>query len=214
MIGGNGAPRPCPAGEKQLVALAATLVAGAPLFVADEPTASLSPAVAKRVYDLLLESDRKGAILIVDHRLDQMIGAIDKVAVLGDDGTFIAEGSPRKLFRTHGDRLDGLGIWTPLASRLDRALQRVDLAPTAPPLGMDALRQYLQNLPIAQWSKARDALECVIAPGRRARTSGEAVAKLDRAACAPLFRTGCADGCFNGAARRRGGRHRRPQWGG
>ncbi len=174
-------------GEKQLVALAATLVAGAPLFVADEPTASLSPAVAKRVYDLLLESDRKGAILIVDHRLDQMIGAIDKVTVLGDDGTFIAEGSPGKLFRTHGDRLDGLGIWTPLASRLDRALQRVDLAPTVPPLGMDALRQHLQNLPIAQWSKARDALECVIAPGRRARTSGEAVAKLDRAACAPLF---------------------------
>lgn len=174
-------------GEKQLVALAATLVAGAPLFVVDEPTASLSPAVAKRVYDLLLRPDRKGATLIVDHRLDQMIGAIDKVAVLGDAGIFIAEGSPGKLFRAHGDRLDRLGIWTPLASRLDRALQRVDLAPTVPPLGMAALRQHLQNLPVTQRSKARNVLERVVSPRRRARATGEVVAKLDRAACAPLF---------------------------
>ena len=34
-------------GERQLVALAATLVQDAPLFVADEPTAHLAPEAAR-----------------------------------------------------------------------------------------------------------------------------------------------------------------------
>ncbi len=176
-------------GEKQMVALAATLVAGAALFVADEPTASLSPAVAERVYDLLLKSGGESAVLIVDHRLDQMIDVIDEVAVLGDDGTVIAEGPPGPLFRADGDRLEALGIWTPLASRLDRALQDVGLAPDAPPLIVDAVQRHLEGLPADAQDKARQSLERVVSPMllRRGKATGDPVARLNQAACAPLF---------------------------
>ena len=47
-------------GEKQLVALAACFAQEAPIFVADEPTAHLAPAVAARLHRLLME-DHDGA---------------------------------------------------------------------------------------------------------------------------------------------------------
>ena len=176
-------------GEKQLVALAATLVADADLFVADEPTASLSPAVAKRVYDLVLARHGAKAVLTVDHRLDHMIGGIDRVAVLGDDGAVIAEGRPGPLFRAHGDRLDALGIWTPLASRMDRVLDAAGLAPDAPPMLMAQLHRHLEALPAEAQRQARDRLERAVAPMIRLRDGapGSVVAKLDQASCAPLF---------------------------
>lgn len=176
-------------GEKQLVALAATLVADADLFVADEPTASLSPAVAKRVYDLVLARQGGQAVLTVDHRLDHMIGAIDRVVVLGDDGGVIAEGSPGPLFRAHGDRLEKLGIWTPLASRLDRVLHCIGLASDQPPLLMTPLKRHLEALPADAQCQARDRLEQAVAPMIRHSDGapGSVVVELDKASCAPLF---------------------------
>ncbi|MEM1315844.1 MAG: ATP-binding cassette domain-containing protein, partial [Pseudomonadota bacterium] len=176
-------------GEKQLVALAATLVADADLFVADEPTASLSPAAATRVYDLVLARQGARAVLTVDHRLDHMIGAIDRVAVLGDDGAVIAEGPPGALFRAYGDRLDALGIWTPLASRIDRVLHAAGLAGDAPPLLMAELQQHLASLPAEARRRARDRIERAVAPMIRqsAAAPGRVVASLSQASCAPLF---------------------------
>lgn len=176
-------------GEKQLVALAATLVADAPVFVADEPTASLAPAVARRVYDLVLRSPGQNAVLIVDHRLDTMIGAIDRIAILDDRGALILEGAPASVFRAHGDRLDSHGIWTPLVNRFDRALGRIGLSPDEPPLTMDALARHLEGLPAEARMKARKAVAEAATSmlPRQNRTAGRTVAALHRAACAPLF---------------------------
>src|SRR5258705_12696118 len=57
-------------GERQLVALAATLAQDAPLFVIDEPTAHLAPAAARRLHALLTSRSPDRAILIVDHKLN------------------------------------------------------------------------------------------------------------------------------------------------
>ncbi|MEQ8400000.1 MAG: ATP-binding cassette domain-containing protein [Roseitalea porphyridii] len=176
-------------GEKQMVALAATLVAGAPLFVADEPTASLSPAVAQRVYDLVLRAPGDDTVLIVDHRLDAMIDVVDRVAVLGSEGRLIVEGPPGPLFRIHGDRLDADGIWTPLASRFDRALVRHGLAAPQPPLTMSHLLGHIDRLSDKEGMAARSAVAETAAPvaPRPVRPAGPVVARLDHAACAPLF---------------------------
>ncbi len=176
-------------GEKQLVALAATLIAGAPLFAADEPTASLAPAVARRVYDLVLNDPGNGGVLIVDHRLDAMIGAIDRVAVLDDQGALVAEGAPAALFRAHGDWLDAEGIWTPLASRFDRALVKAGLAPIHPALTMEQLGSHLAQLSTDAVDRARAIIAEIAAPmlPSRARTPGARVVQLQDAACAPLF---------------------------
>lgn len=176
-------------GEKQMVALAATLIAEAPLFVADEPTASLSPAVAQRVYDLVLNAGGPESVLIVDHRLDAMIDAVDRVVVLGLGGTLLAEGAPGPLFRTHGNRLDADGIWTPLASRFDRALVRHGLAASQPPLTISDLLGHLDRLNDKGRVAARQAIAETVAPlaPRPSSSPGSVAARLDRAACAPLF---------------------------
>jgi ABC-type transport system involved in cytochrome bd biosynthesis fused ATPase/permease subunit len=65
--------------------------AARPLFVADEPTAHLAPAAARRLRALLASWRSDGAILIVDHRLDGMLEWIDRVFVLGNEGRDWAE---------------------------------------------------------------------------------------------------------------------------
>jgi len=175
-------------GEKQLVAMAAALAQGAPLFVADEPTAHLAPRAAERLRSLLLEPVRATSVLIVDHRLDGLIDRVDRVAVMGPDGSLIAEGPPADLFRKHGELLDRFGIWQPVASHLDAELANAGLAPKSAPLGVADIVAHLDRLPAEPLT-----LATAIVTGfakRRMRpeiTPGKAVAALEAAHCAPLF---------------------------
>ncbi|BCH25877.1 ABC transporter ATP-binding protein [Mesorhizobium sp. L-8-3] len=175
-------------GEKQLVALAATLVQEAPLFVADEPTAHLAPAAAARLHHLLLEESIARSVLIVDHRLDGLIGSVDRVAVLGVDGEIIAEGQPAPLFRRNQDLFDRLGIWVPTASRLDAKLAEAGLAPATPPLTIDGLLRAIdaegmtaRAAPVLQNFLAEHSARASLTPG------AEIAARLEKADCAPLF---------------------------
>ncbi|HWK65609.1 MAG TPA: ATP-binding cassette domain-containing protein [Rhizobiaceae bacterium] len=173
-------------GEKQLVALAATLAQGAPLLVADEPTAHLSPAAAQRLHRLLMAGTAR-TVLIVDHRLDGLIDSVDRVVVIGADGRIFAEGPPAALFRDHHDRLDALGIWLPLASRLDAALGRIGLAAQDPPLSMGNMLRALDRQP--EKERARPTIEAFVAGHCAAPvpSEGQVVARLVGADCAPLF---------------------------
>jgi energy-coupling factor transport system ATP-binding protein len=123
-------------GERQIVALAATLVQDPSLFVADEPTAHLAPQAATRLHELLMMRTTGRSVLIVDHRLDGLIQAIDRMIVLGRDGTIIGDGHPRYIFREKYDLLTSLGIWCPAASTLDRRLKEAGIAPPIPPLSV------------------------------------------------------------------------------
>ncbi|MGI6852867.1 ABC transporter ATP-binding protein [Mesorhizobium sp. 1B3] len=174
-------------GEKQLVALAATLAQGAPLFVADEPTAHLAPAAATRLHQILMARGAARTVLIIDHRLDGLIGSVDRVAVLGSDGRIFAEGPPASFFRDHHDELDSLGIWLPLASRLDAALRRAGLAAPEPSLTMEHVLRNLDRHP--ERERAQPLIEAFVAEHSAAPdpSDGEVVARLIGADCAPLF---------------------------
>ena len=176
-------------GEKQIVAVAAVLAQDAPILVADEPTAHLAPAVAARLTDLLLDRSEGRTVLVVDHRLDGLIGAIDRVAVLGEAGRLIATGPPGPLFRAEGDRLEGQGIWTPLASRLDRALSAAGLAPEEPPLTVSGLVDHLAAMGPPRRRAAAWHLSRVLAPpvSQPPLLPGEMCVRLDGVACAPPF---------------------------
>jgi len=52
-------------GQQQRAAIARTLVQGAELLVADEPIASLDPASARRVMDILADMNRQDGITIL-----------------------------------------------------------------------------------------------------------------------------------------------------
>lgn len=176
-------------GEKQIVAFAAMLAQQAPILVADEPTAHLAPAVARRLTDLLLDRSADRTVVVIDHRLEGLIGAIDRVAVLDETGRLTAVGPPGPLFRIDGDRLEGQGIWTPLASRLDRVLSVAGLAPTEPPVTVPALVDHLATLSPAHSGDAARHLTRALGrsiPQRQSRP-GAVCIRLDRVACAPAL---------------------------
>ncbi len=77
-------------GQKQLLALAAVLVAEPAIVVADEPTTLLDARNARRIGELLGSLDQQ--LIVVTHQLDLLEG-FDRVIVI-DEGVVAADGSP------------------------------------------------------------------------------------------------------------------------
>jgi energy-coupling factor transport system ATP-binding protein len=178
-------------GERQLVALAATLAQHAPLFVADEPTAHLAPEAARRLHALLTTIGPDKSVLVVDHRLDGLIDAIDRVVVLGSDGTVIAEGHPRKMFKENSYLLESLGIWHPLATELAAMLEAAGVSPDVPPLSITQALAHLDSATTspADLACARPAVRAFVerhsAPAKA--SDARIIARLQAADCAPFL---------------------------
>ena len=176
-------------GEKQLVALAATLVQEATLFVADEPTAHLAPEAVLRLHRLLAAADPTRAVLIVDHRVDDVILSMDRVVILAGDGRVLAEGPPRTVFREQQEALKARGIWMPLASELDVALLKAGIALEVAPLTVDEALSGLDAIAVP-----RDGVRAAVAsfveerlPPVAPESPGPVLARLEHADCAPFL---------------------------
>lgn len=77
-------------GQKQLLALAAVLVAEPALLVMDEPTTLLDARNSRRIRELLTTLDQQ--IVVVTHQLD-LVSDFDRVIVI-EDGQVVADGVP------------------------------------------------------------------------------------------------------------------------
>lgn len=160
-------------GQKQMVALAATLAQGSALIIADEPTASLAPQAAKRLAEQVLAPGRTA--LIVDHALGALLERINRVIVLNPSGKLLVAGNPDHVFGDHGARLVTQGIWTPPAVRL--RLRLTAQGHMLPDLWR--MRDLLEHLP-----KDLDLAPLLLpAPAR----PGPELVRLEAAACAPPF---------------------------
>jgi ribose transport system ATP-binding protein len=72
-------------GQQQLVELAAGVAQQCRLLILDEPTAALTGAEVRTLFNLLRELQRDGtAILYISHRLDEIAAIADQVSVLRD----------------------------------------------------------------------------------------------------------------------------------
>src|SRR5207248_1720256 len=71
--------------EQQLVEIARALAIEARLIIMDEPTASLSGAETKRLFDTISELRARGvSIIYITHRLPEIMQLADRVTVLRD----------------------------------------------------------------------------------------------------------------------------------
>lgn len=101
-------------GQKQRVALAGVLVDDVDVLLFDEPLANLDPATGKRAIELIDELQKKTGktIIIIEHRLEDVLHRhVDRI-VLIEDGKIILDDTPDNVLAT--DKLIESGIREPL----------------------------------------------------------------------------------------------------
>lgn len=86
-------------GQKQRVALGGVLVDHADILLFDEPLANLDPATGKQAISLIdrLHRETNKAIVIIEHRLEDVLSKpVDRIIVV-DDGRIVADGTPQEI---------------------------------------------------------------------------------------------------------------------
>lgn len=140
-------------GNKQRLALASVLAMEPSVLIFDEPTSNLDPAGAQAVFATIarLKAEGRHTIVIVEHRLDQLMHLVDRVLVLGPDGALIEDGEPHQVLEQQARALDEFGIWKPQVSELADVLKRRGIALRSYPITLDeaqiALRPLVSSAP-------------------------------------------------------------------
>ncbi|MGB4985704.1 MAG: ABC transporter ATP-binding protein [Erysipelotrichaceae bacterium] len=101
-------------GQKQRVALAGVMIDDVDLLLFDEPLANLDPATGKKAIALIdkLQKDYGKTIVIIEHRLEDVLYCdVDRI-ILMDDGHIIFDGTANDLLLS--DLLNKYGIREPL----------------------------------------------------------------------------------------------------
>lgn len=108
------APRELSGGQKQRVSIAGILVDDVEVLLFDEPLANLDPASGKRTIELIdrLQKETGAAIVIVEHRLEDVLEChVDRI-VLMNEGRILADTTPGELLS--GELLTKVGVREPL----------------------------------------------------------------------------------------------------
>ncbi|WP_043932538.1 ABC transporter ATP-binding protein [Bacillus sp. EB01] len=102
-------------GMKQRLALACLLGLEPEVLFFDEPTAQLDPAGRMEIFDLLkqLSQTTNKTMVIVEHVLDGCIDWMDRVIMINESGSIIADGEPEEIFRNYNHEMEEAGIWRP-----------------------------------------------------------------------------------------------------
>lgn len=89
-----------PIGDRQMIEIARALSAGGKILLFDEPTASFAVKEKDKLFEVIRELKRQGAIIIfISHFLDEIEELCDKVVVLRD-GKVVLKGNNREITRS------------------------------------------------------------------------------------------------------------------
>lgn len=141
-------------GNKQRLALASVLAIEPSLLIFDEPTSNLDPAGAQAVFAAIerLKAEGRHTIVVVEHRLDQLMHLIDRVLVLGSDGTLLDDGEPHEVLKHQAS-----GIWKPQVSELAERLTQRGLRLSGYPITVDEAEQAFAGVSLAEAPAAERA---------------------------------------------------------
>jgi energy-coupling factor transport system ATP-binding protein len=103
-------------GEAQRLAIAGVLTMRPGLLLLDEPTANLDPDGARLVragLRAVASTDTRPTMVLVEHRVAEVIDLVDRVVVLSPGGGVSADGQPAEIFERYGPQLATAGVWVP-----------------------------------------------------------------------------------------------------
>lgn len=100
-------------GMKQRLALASVLLLEPDVLFLDEPSAMLDPAGTKQIWNAVKNTVSDKTVVIVEHKIDEVIDLVDRVILFNPEGQIIADDAPQVIFEQHKKALMAYGIWYP-----------------------------------------------------------------------------------------------------
>ncbi|PYI52073.1 ABC transporter ATP-binding protein [Paenibacillus flagellatus] len=100
-------------GMKQRLAIASALALEPDVLFVDEPTSLLDPEGTKQVWETIREAGAGRTVVIVEHKIDEIVDYVDRVVLFNRSGEITADGPARDVFAEQADRLVEDGIWYP-----------------------------------------------------------------------------------------------------
>ena len=133
-------------GEKQLLNLAAVMIADPELLLLDEPTAQLDPIAATRFIETVYRLNRETGVTVIlcEHRCEELFPISDRIVIL-DGGRVVFDDTPRNVAQSIG-RDSEYAAFLPTAARLYHAVGgRGEL-----PLSVREGQRFVGDLPIKE----------------------------------------------------------------
>ncbi|TQS00883.1 ABC transporter ATP-binding protein [Paenibacillus ottowii] len=100
-------------GMKQRLAIASVLAMEPEVLFLDEPTALLDEEGTTQVWDTIRNISADQTLVIVEHKINEIVHDVDRIVVLSAHGEIIADGSAEEVFHTHRQALSEYGVWYP-----------------------------------------------------------------------------------------------------
>lgn len=100
-------------GMKQRLALASALLLQPDVLFLDEPSALLDPEGREQIWEAVKSVSDGRTLIIVEHRIEEMVEYVDRVVLFGPSGVILGEGRPEHVFTAYQQELKDYGIWYP-----------------------------------------------------------------------------------------------------
>ncbi|ALP35955.1 ABC transporter [Paenibacillus sp. IHB B 3084] len=100
-------------GMKQRLAIASVLAMEPEVLFLDEPTALLDEEGTAQVWDTIRHISEDQTLVIVEHKINEIVHDVDRIVVLSAQGEIMADGTAEEVFHKHRQELSDYGVWYP-----------------------------------------------------------------------------------------------------
>ncbi|GGB54450.1 ABC transporter ATP-binding protein [Fictibacillus barbaricus] len=100
-------------GMKQRLAISSVLALDPDVIFLDEPTALIDEKGTKQIWETVKNIWKNKTLIIVEHKIEQIIDFVDRIIVFTPGGEILADGDPSYIFSHFKEELKQYGIWYP-----------------------------------------------------------------------------------------------------